>query len=241
MQPVSGAAPQLTSNDVSQPTQTPSAQQPASKPVPGLHELEDVLFDLLASGGIEPNLSHDKLEAIQSFLHEHARERKTHAQFVAFFEKEALPMQPERPNLLALPLVDARSRSARAPLLLDPLALPQAEPALGERELAAPVQAAPLPAAPALDLPTGAERRVAWPWVLGFGVAAGFLALGVVGVAELRSELQELRSEARQGAQQLEQLRSETERLRAQVKENAQAAARTDPGAVAPSEIENSR
>jgi hypothetical protein len=238
MQPVSGAAPQITPSEASQPTQTPSAPQPTSKPVhvvPALHELEDVLFDLLASGGIEPSLSHDKLEAIQTFLHEHARERKTHAQFVAFFDKEALPMQPERPNLLALPMVDTRSRSHRAPLLIDPLTVPSMEPTPSEAVPAPPVQPAPAAPAAALELPTGAERRVAWPWVLGFAIAAGFLALGVVGVVELRSELQALRGESKQSAQQLEQLRSETERLRAQVKENAQAAPPS-----APSELEHS-
>src|ERR1043165_7998630 len=101
MHAVSATPPVPTAPEASQ---TSSASQPQTKPIPGLNELEDVLFDLLSSGGIDSSLSHDKLEAIQSFLHEHARERKTHEQFVAFFEQQALPLQPERPNLLALPM-----------------------------------------------------------------------------------------------------------------------------------------
>ena len=211
---VSPVAPAPTAPDASQ---TSSASQPQVKPIPGLNELEDGLFDLLASGGIDSSLSHEKLEAIQSFLHEHAREHKTHEQFVAFFEQQALPLHPERPNLLALPLVDARSRNARAPLLHTPLVEEAPEPL----EIAAP--AALQPAAI-----SGSRRGSTWLWGLGFGVVAGILALGIAAVIELRSELQQLRAETTLAALLLEQLRAETERLRAHTEENGQALSRTE-------------
>jgi hypothetical protein len=199
-------------------TQTPStsAAQPMAKPIPGLNELEDVLFDLHSSGGIDSSLSHDKLEAIQAFLHEHARERKTHEQFVAFFEKHTLPLQPERPNLLALPLVDARNRSARAPLLLTPA--PE-DPLLTELAIARE---------PAAVSSKGRPSALSWLWALGFGVVAGLLVLGIGAVVELRAELQQLRAEATHGALQLEQLRAETERLRLQTQDNGQVLSRTE-------------
>ena len=226
MQAASGAAPALTSSDVSQ---TPSAAQPTAKPIPALPELEDVLFDLLSSGGIDPNLTHDKLEAIQSFLHEHARDRKTHEQFVQFFERESLSMQPERPNLLALPLIDARSRSARAPLLLDSTPSPVRAEALDPLAAAAVPALEPLAPAAAVSSKTPAPRGASgWLWALGFSAIAGLMALGVGAVIELRSELQQLRAEATHAALELEQLRSETERLRAQVQEQSQAVARSE-------------
>jgi len=234
----------LTSTDASQ---TPSGAQPTAKPAPGLNELEDVLFDLLASGGIEPSLSHDKLDVIQTFLHEHARERKTHEQFVAFFEQHALPMQPVRPNLLALPVVDARSRSARAPLLIDPA--PDTAPLMAAQSLA---PAALETFAPAAVSGKPASRSSGWLWALGFGAIAGLMALGIGAVIELRSELQQLRAEATHGALELEQLRTEVGRLRAQVQETGHAVTRTEHKAqllmqtvasplVDPSRFENSR
>jgi hypothetical protein len=195
-----------------------------------------LLFDLLASGGIDSSLSHDKLEAIQAFLHEHARERKTHEQFVAFFGQQALPLQPERPNLLALPMVDSRSRSARAPLLLEPAPMMESE-----------LEELPLLLEPAADSGKGRMSPLSWLWALGFGVVAGLLALGIGAVVELRSELQQLRAEATHGSLQLEQLRAETERLRLQTQDNGQALSRTEQKTqlllqtVAAPLIENSR
>src|SRR5688572_4012749 len=87
---------------------------PATPPVrepPTLGELEDQLYDLLATGVADANLPGAVLDAAQAFLHEHARDRKDVSEFLAFFEKHGLALRPERPNLLALPQLEVRGRA----------------------------------------------------------------------------------------------------------------------------------
>jgi len=155
-------------------------------------------------------LGHDKFEEIQAFLHEHARERKTHAQFVAFFEAQALPMQPERPSSLVLP----RSTS-KNPALDVPLALELQE-----------AQAAWRPAAPAA-ISSSSGTRAPWLWAIGFAIVCILLGLGVVSLMALRDELARLHVQVVHSAQRLEQLQSETSQLRALVDDSNRAVQRT--------------
>jgi hypothetical protein len=177
-----------------------------SESVPELNELEDLLYDLLATGTADPNVARHVLDATQAFLHEHARERKTQRQFVEFFEKHALPLRPERPNLLALPALDTRGRASEAPVLLP-------EPPRYE------------PLAIALSAADGGEaartepRRRDWAWLLALAAIGCTTALAIAGMLELQGELGRLHHEAAQNASLLEQLRSETQSLRVQVKD----------------------
>lgn len=167
---------------------------PTLTPTPSINELEDLLYDLLAAGG-DANVNNAKLELIQAFLHEHARQRKTEAQFVSFFEQHGLSMRPERPNLFALPLMDSASRhGARTPVLLP------AEPA---------------PAPPAEPMIVETRSRLGWVWAaLGFAAITGALALGASAVVVMRTELDRMNASIAHTAIELEQLRAETEQLR---------------------------
>lgn len=179
---------------------------------PSQSELEDVLYDLLASGG-DFNFSGEKLELIQSFLHEHARQNKTHAQFVTFFQEHELCMRPERPNLLSLPLVDSASRHAavRAPVLVDEASEPR---------LQAPVSE---------PIYVESRSRIAWAWAgLALIAVSGMLALGIVAVRELRSELVRLDAAVAHSALEIRELRAETERLRETAKITSDVAQRTE-------------
>lgn len=174
---------------------------------PSIHELEDVLYDLLAAGG-DLSVNGAKLELIQAFLHEHARQRKTHEQFVAFFEQHGLSMRPERPNLFALPHVDSAARAAaRTPLLLP------------EPQQAAPVE----------PIIVESRSRFGWVWaMLGFAAMAGALALGASAVVVMRAELERMNASVAHTEIELEQLRAETERLRAMVQSNSAALQNTE-------------
>jgi hypothetical protein len=196
--PVAVPGPALT------PTATPDS-------TPELSELEDLLYDLLATGTADPNVARSVLDATQVFLHEHAREKKSHRQFVEFFEKHRLPLRPERPNLLALPALDSRGRASEAPVLMP-------EPPRFE-----PLAIAP-PAADSGEVVIASEaRRRDWPWLIALAAIGCTTALAIAGMLELQGELGRLHAEAAQNASILEQLRSETVSLRAQVNDANQA------------------
>jgi hypothetical protein len=182
---------------------------PSQLPVPSLPELEDVLYDLLAAGG-DLNVSADKVELIQAFLHEHARQRKSHALFVSFFDEQRLSMRLERPNLFALPVVDSASRSApRNP----PLLTAEPEPSATQAE----------------PLIVEARQRFSWIWpALACAAICGALALGASAVVVVRGELARMNAGLAQSAIEIGQLRTETERLRAIVQSSSVAAQHTE-------------
>ena len=178
---------------------------PPATTAPAINELEDVLYDLLAAGG-DLNVTGAQLEHVQAFLHEHARQRKTQEQFVAFFEAHGLSMRPERPNLFALPQVESRS-AARTPVLL-----PESQPA-----------------APVEPIIVESRSRFGWVWAaLAFAAVAGSLALGASAVMVMRAELDRMNASVAHTEIELEQLRAETERLRAMVQSNSAALQNTE-------------
>jgi hypothetical protein len=186
----------------------PAPAPPIPAATPAINELEDILYDLLAAGG-DLSVNGAKLELIQAFLHEHARQRKTEQQFVAFFEEHGLSMRPDRPNLFALPLVDSSARSpARAPLLL-----PDPQPAATTVE----------------PIIVESRSRFGWVWAaLGFAAIAGALALGASAVVVMRAELDRMNASVAHAEIELEQVRAETERLRAMLQSNSAALQNTE-------------
>lgn len=185
-------------------TKVGAGPAPVATTAPAINELEDVLYDLLAAGDLSVNGA--QLELIQEFLHEHARQRKTQEQFVAFFEAHGLSMRPERPNLFALPQVESRN-AARTPVLL-----PESQPA-----------------APVEPIIVESRSRFGWVWAaLGFAAIAGSLALGASAVMVMRAELDRMNASVAHTEIELEQLRAETERLRAIVQSNSAALQNTE-------------
>src|SRR5262245_55976270 len=80
---------------------------PVLLPEPTVLELEDILYDILASG--DPSLPTGTLEAVQTFLHEHARSKRALPEFVAFFTKHKLSMVRDTGFGLGLPALDLRT------------------------------------------------------------------------------------------------------------------------------------
>ena len=77
---------------------------------PSIEELEDMPYDILATG-VEPTATVGTLEAVQAFLHQHARARKSHTELLSFFAENGLACVPERarvvaPALALLPMED---------------------------------------------------------------------------------------------------------------------------------------
>jgi hypothetical protein len=162
---------------------------------PALVDLEDLLYDILASGA-DPNLGPKTLEAVQLFVHEHARSKKTHAEFVAFFEAQSLSMQPERTALMALPPLEGRGRAAETPSL------------------------AALPRAPEPAFVTTAATRSSkgiWLWAALAAAVSGMGTLAYFAALEVRAEFAQVRSDAERNAADLQRARAETAALRAEL------------------------
>lgn len=174
----------------------PNPESTPSRTSASLSELEDQLYDMLDNGSADPNLADDKLDEIQTFLHEHAREPKTLLQFAAFFEKHALPMQPERPDSLARPIGTGRHVAVETP------ALELQEPATVFR---------------GFDAGTATRRRdhgIVWVCAAGFAVLAGLVSFGVSTLFALRGEVARLHTEIAHTTERLERLGVETEQVR---------------------------
>jgi hypothetical protein len=168
---------------------------------PSVNDLEDLLYDIVAVGG-DPNLASATLAAVQVFLHEHARERKSHEAFLAFFETHQLSMQPMASALIELPPLEVRGRATETPVLIAPMREPDPPLAL---EVVVPTRA----------------RTSAWFWALGFAAISGAFAAGSALVLEVRDEFARARADAAANAAALVEVRSESEQLRAQLREQA--------------------
>ena len=184
-------------------TPTAAPSQP-----PSLPELEDLLYDLLASG-TDPNLPEGTLEVVQGFVHEHARSKKSHAEFVAFFEANSLPFKAPGPSLLALPPIESRGHAAETPALS---MIPQAPDTAGLTTAANSGMRRSAGIIPALTLAA---------------VSCGFAAAGF-GLYALHSELVQLRRESAEGASALARLRAENSEQQRQLNEMTQQLERID-------------
>jgi hypothetical protein len=186
-----------------------------TKNVPSLSELEDMLYELIDNAGTDPNLDGHKLEPIRTFLHEHARERKTHAQFVTLFEQYELPMQSERPQAIRTPLLDLRSRTSEPAPVVD-----VTEPL--------PTKLFPWPDTAHAAAAISRKPRFPWVWALGFAGVSAVMAFAASTLLGVRDELTQLRSVAAESTQRLSQLQADTEKLRSQIHDNSQSLERTE-------------
>jgi hypothetical protein len=193
-----------------------SVLTPSAPPAPTQSELEDLLFDILATGTVDPAVSTATLEAVQNFLHEHARERRPLDAFVTFFEEQGLSMQPQRTNLLlSLPPIEVRGRATETPQLVAPnpiepeallvTALPP-EPRLASTSIAAAISG----------------KRVPLMWGLGFAAIGGILGLFANELFELRGQLERAEADASANAAALEDLRTSSTKLRNDFLRNTQ-------------------
>lgn len=180
-------------------------------PEPSVLELEDMLYDILASGA-DPSLPDGTLEAVQTFLHEHARSKHTLAEFLAFFAKHGLSTVKETTLTLALPpILEARSGGTSVPF-------PQPNPAQPEPE---PIEVAPV----AVEKPRS-PRTLAW--VCGIAALAAISGGGWFGFTTTRAELDRMREEQRATQRELARVQAEAASLRQSVEQNDSLVRRVD-------------
>ena len=126
---------------------------PALQPEPTALELEDLLYDILASGA-DPSLPAGTLEAVQTFLHEHARSKHSLPEFVTFFTSHKLSMVRDTGFGLALPpMLDLRTPTR----VSEPTPEPEAATPAAPRPLSLTVPFEPEPIEVA---PVAIERAV---------------------------------------------------------------------------------
>lgn len=191
------------------------AATPAMPPEPSALELEDLLYDILASGA-DPSLPAGTLDAVQTFLHEHARNKRSQAEFKAFFVQHKLSMVKDSGIGFALPPVAMRTPSrSHAPVpqrALAPIPLPDPEP----------IEVQPVAIAEA-----AAQSRVAI-WAAAAVVLAALSGGAFWAASSARSELEQVRAEQRASAATLERVQAEAASLRESLERNADLARSVD-------------
>jgi hypothetical protein len=194
---------------------TVSADAPLESEEPSVAELEDLLYDILASGA-DPSMPPDTLAAVQTFIHEHARGRHTRAEFLAFFAQHKLSTAKEDTLTFALPPMDPREpRSA-------PLETTQPE----NSEAIAVAQA--VASEPAITKAPMRSAGLAWIWAAALVALAAISGVAYFAVVLARAELERVRSEARANAALIERVQAETANLRQSVQQNAELVRRVD-------------
>ena len=176
-------------------------------PEPSALELEDMLYDILASGA-DPNVSASTLSAVQTFLHEHARSKRSEADFVAFFAKHGLSTVRETTLTLALPPIDSRVQPQ-----------PISQPFTPEPE---PIEVTPVAVTRRRQL----SRTALWA-----GVGAAFAAISCaayMAVSIAQGELERVRIQERANAEALARVQAEAANLRQTLEQNAKRVERVD-------------
>jgi hypothetical protein len=163
-----------------------------------------MLYDILANGG-DPNLASGTIEAVQTFLHQHARTKHSLPEFVAFFAQHKLSMVRDTGFGLALPPLPLRGaprvseqRVERAPEPKPMLALPEPES----------IEVAPV----VLPIPARFGRPAIW-------ASAAVVLAAISGgtfwaVSSAYQELEHVRAEQRATTEILSRVQSETASLR---------------------------
>ena len=176
-------------------------------PEPSALELEDMLYDILASGA-DPNLSAGALEAVQTFLHEHARSKHTHAEFLAFFAKHGLSMTRETTLTLSLPPIETRAQ----PQPVSQVFAPEPEP----------IEVTPV----AITRRRQLSRKALWA---GAGAAlAAISCAAYMAVTIAQGELERVRAQERATAEALARVQAEAASLRQSMEHNAKLVERAD-------------
>jgi hypothetical protein len=192
---------------------------PALPPEPNVLELEDMLYDILASGA-DPSLPAGTLEAVQTFLHEHARSKHSLADFVAFFTAHKLSMVRDTGFGLSLPPMELRAPMRAVEPVFEP-----------PTQVAMPVQGSSEPdlieVAPVVSEAAQHRGRTAL-WASAAAVLAAISGGALYAAASARAELEHVRTEQRATADQLSHMQTEVSRLRGTIEQNAQLARNVD-------------
>lgn len=175
--------------------------------------MQDLLYDILATG-VDSESSDVSVEAIEAFLHEHARSPKSVADFRAFFAQQGLTsrMPSPVPQVAALPPL--RRVAPMQPMAVAPASVPPPLPIGASAAIPAPFDEGMHPVR--IDIaPQPIERRRSRP-LFGLAIAttalivAASLYAGSLHLMELRADMARSDAEARQNRELIQKLREQT-------------------------------
>ncbi len=197
---------------------------PALPPEPTVLELEDLLYDILASGA-DPSLPAGTLEAVQTFLHEHARSKHSLPEFVTFFTSHKLSMVRDTGFGLALPPMDLRAPTRVSEPMPDPEAEAATPATPRQAPISVPFEPESIEVAPVAIEPQRQSRRLTWAFA---AAALAAISGGAVYALSARAELEEVRAEQRATAETLVQVQTELTRLRGSVEQSKELSRNAD-------------
>lgn len=200
------------------------------KPAVSLSVLQDILYDIVATGGADV-AADVPLQAVEIFLHEHARSEKSRAEFLAFFEAHGLPthvlptvvglsapppLTPSGGTALSAVGIPAPgpSRPSQPPPL--PIGVSQPPPP----PLAVPESREPITGAFRID---GGQPRALWVLLVAIALLlGGLLGLGYELYRGMQSELAHARAQGAAQQRFIERLEDRTAGLQQDISRNGE-------------------
>jgi hypothetical protein len=185
----------------------------ASAPVPlepTVLELEDMLYDILASGA-DPSLEDGTLEAVQTFLHEHARSKRSRAEFMAFFAANGLAITKEPTLQIELPPMELRN--------------PMPQPTFEVAEVASTIET--IEVAPVTRSAPGVAKR-GLGWLYGLAALAAISGGAYYALSRTEAAFERVHAESRANAERLAEVQAEAAGLRQSLEQNAEMVRRVD-------------
>jgi hypothetical protein len=193
-------------------------------PARDVQAMQDVLYDILATG---LDTEHTvPLDAVEHFLHEHARSAKSGDEFRAFFAQHGLSLTSRaiKPPPVVLPPI-ARAVQDDPPVAKFPveLAKPEPPPPLHAAFPASMIDAAPFGAPP--------RRSQPWVWAALILMAGGVSALayhGYATITRLEHRLVEADNASKSDRVALDELKTKTAGLESEVASSGEEIQRVD-------------
>lgn len=196
-----------------------------------VHAMQDLLYDILATG-VDAEQASVSIEAVERFLHEHARTAKSPEEFAAFFARQGLTVSGRSPRpaaVAALPPIQ-RPVQPEAPVLKFPVELASSPGSHDAVPLDSPF-AAVAPFAPAAPAARARNLRAYLAWGTAAAAMAALGALGYVGyvtIADLEQRLDQTHAAAQADRQVMHALEHQQVNLESNVAASAQIIERMD-------------
>jgi hypothetical protein len=191
-----------------------------------LQAMQDVLYDILATG-VDAEPASASVEAVERFLHEHARSPKSPAEFAAFFARHGLTVsgRASRPSpVVALPPIQ-RPLQAEAPMLKFPVELAATEDAADEALL----RGAPFAPHALAKRPSSLRSLLVWASALAALVALSAVSyVGYVTITDLEQRLDRSHQAAQADREAIQALEDQQVDLESNVAASAQIIERMD-------------
>jgi hypothetical protein len=193
-------------------------------PARDVQAMQDVLYDILATG-LDPEQAQIPLDAIERFLHEHARNAKSIEDFRAFFAQHGLTLTTRaiKPPPVALPPIE-RPMQDDPPVAKFPVELARPEPLPQGAGFARQLP-------DELELALKPRRAQPWVWAALILLAGGVSAAAYHGysvITRLEHRLEQADSASRSDRVALDELKTKTAGLESHVAASGEEIQRVD-------------